>query len=336
MTWSVQWGVTVDGQDLTAEWRKLLIDISVTDKAGTASDSCNLTIDDTGGQIRMPSKRAPIAVTIDGVRIFGGFVEKVQSSGSRSSGRLLKVTAKGFDSGGKAKEGQSFHLDDATLGDYLARLADGAGLRISVDPELAALTRDYWSADGESLIAIGQGLAQRFGATFKIRGNQAVFAKRGEAQSASGQQLGITDAAWGENLMEWDITPKDPRRSYSSGRAQWFDRDQAAFRHRDLDFGEGAKVTHKLRSIAADEDDADSLLDARKRESKRESGSGSVKLDLTLGAVVEGQCRVSGTRPGIDGVYVIDIVKHSANRSGGAVTDLTLKQPGGGAGEDDR
>lgn len=335
--WKVDWAVAIDGQDLTAAWAPTLIDISVTDKAGEASDSCDLTIDDTDGKIRLPSKRMSISVTLDGAAVFRGFVEKVESSGSRGGGRLLKIKGKGFDTGGKAKEPQAFHLDDADLGTYLSRLAEGAGLDIAVDPALGQIRQDYWAADGESFIAIGERLARKYGGTFKIRGDNAVFAKQGESQAPGGQALGVTEAIFGQNLLSWSITPKDPRRQFSAGRARWFDRQSASLKQSDIDFGnDDLDALHLLRDLSADEDEADAVLDARKREGERESGSGSVQLTMAVGAVVEGQCRISGARPGIDGVYLIDTVKHSANRNGGATTTLDLKQPGGGAGKDSR
>ncbi|MCR6672214.1 phage late control D family protein [Devosia ginsengisoli] len=335
--WTVKWGVILDGQDLTTAWAPTLIDISVTDKAGEASDSCSLTIDDTDGKVRMPAKRMPLVVMLEGARVFRGFVEKVESSGSRGAGRLLKVQAKGFDTGGKAKEPQAFHLDDTDLDGYLTRLAQGAGIGITVDPDLGALQQDYWSADGESFIAIGERLARKFGGTFKIRGDQAIFAKRGGGLSPGGLALGVTEAVFGENLIDWSITPKDPRRKFSAGKARWFDRPSASFKESDLDFGNAdLDALHLVRTLSADESEADAVLDARKRDGEREGGSGSVKLDLAVGAVVEGQCRIAGARPGIDGTYLIETVKHSASRSGGATTALDLKQPGGGAGKDSR
>ena len=335
--WKVKWGVILAGQDLTNEWAPTLIDISVTDKAGEASDSCDLSIDDSDGKVRMPSKRMPITVTLEGARVFRGFVEKVESSGSRGAGRLLKVKAKGFDTGGKAKEPQAFHLDDTDLAGYLQKLADGAGIGITVDPDLGAMQQDYWAADGESLIAIGERLARKFGGTFKIRGDQAIFAKRGSGQSPGGLALGTIDAVFGQNLIDWSITPKDPRRKFSSGKARWFDRASAAFKESDLDFGnQDLDALHLVRTLAADEGEAEAVLDARKREGDREGGTGSVKIDLAVSAVVEGQCRIIGARPGVDGSYLIDTVKHSASRNGGATTSLDLKQPGGGAGKDSR
>lgn len=335
--WAVDWSVTIDGQDLTLAWKTALIDISINDKAGEASDSCDLTIDDTDGKVRLPSRRMPISVGLAGARVFRGFVEKVESSGSRNGGRLLKVKAKGFDTGGKAKQAQAFHLDDADLETYLSRLAEGAGLDIAVDPVLGRIRQDYWAADGESFIAIGERLARKYGGTFKIRGDQAVFAQQGSGQAPGGQALGVVEAIFGQNLISWSITPKDPRRQFSAGRARWFDRQSASFQHSDLDFdNDDLDALHLLREQPADEDEADALLDARKREGTRESGSGTVQLDLAVGAAVEGQCRIAGARPGIDGVYLIDTVKHGASRNGGATTTLDLKQPGGGAGKDGR
>lgn len=337
MAWTVDWRLEIGGQDLTNAWSKSLIDISVTDKAGTASDSCSLTIDDSDGRIRLPSRRMPIVVTLQGARVFAGFVEKPRSSGSRGGGRLLKISAKGFDTGGKAKEPQSFHLDDTDLAGYLGRLARGAGIGIAVDPELGAIAQDYWAADGESLIAIGERMARKYGATFKIRGDKAVFAKRGSGLAPGGQALGITEAVWDDNLIGWDIEPRDPRRAFSAGRARWFDRASASIKQTDLDFDRpDVDALNLLRSLSADEDDADAVLDARKRDGEREAGSGSVTLDLAVGAVVEGQCRVSGTRQGVDGLYVIDSIKHSASRGGGATTALEIKQPGSGVGTDGR
>lgn len=337
MPWKVKWSVILDGRDLTQAWAPTLIDISVTDKAGEASDSCDLTIDDTGGQIRLPEKRMPITVSLESARVFSGFVEKVESAGSRGDGRKLNVKAKGFDTGGKAKEPQTFHLDDTDLGSYLTKLAENSGIGITVDPALAKLQQDYWAADSESLIALGEQLARKFGGTFKIRGDQAIFAMRGSLQAPAGMALGVTDAVYGNNLISWSITPKDPRRKFSTGRARWFDRAGASFKETDLDFGNAdIEALHLVRSIAADEGEAQAVLDARKREGEWEGGTGSVQLDLAVGAVVEGQCRIAGARPGVDGLYVIETVKHSASRSGGATTSLDLKQPGEGTGSDTR
>lgn len=337
MPWKVDWRVILGAQDLTAAWASVLIDISINDKAGEASDTCDLTIDDTDGKVRLPSKRAPLTVFLQGAKVFSGFVEKPVSSGSRGAGRLLKIKAKGFDPGGKAKEPQRFHLDDGDLGDYLNKLADNAGLKMTVDPAFKSIAQDYWAADSESLIAVGERMARKLGGTFKIRGDQAILAKRGTGMAPNGAALPQTVAEYGVNLLSWSITPKDPRHQFAAGQARWFDRGSASYKEINLDFGNAdVEAGNLIRSVVADEGEADSVLDARKRDGERDAGSGTVDLDLTVGAVVEGPCLVKGTRPGVDGLYVIDGVKHSASRGGGSTTTLDLKQPGGGAGKDGR
>lgn len=339
MSWSVDWSVNIDGQDLTSAWANVLTSISITDKAGSASDSCDLTIDDTGGQARLPSKRAPLLVTINGISAFRGFVEKVQSSGDRSGGRVLKVQGKGYDTGGKAKEPQAFHMDDTDLGAFLRSLADKAGFTIEVDPAFASIKRDYWAANGESLLAMGEALAGQLGGTFKLRGDKAVLAKRGSGLAPGGRSMGAVEADFGPggNGVRWSITPKAPRAQFGQGKAQWFDRAAASFKTKLLDFGtEAMPAVNLVRSIRADESEADAVLDGRKRDGEHDGGRGSVDLDLTLSAVVEGKCLVRNARPGIDGGYVIDTVKHSADRGGGSRTALDLKQPGDGAGKDTR
>ncbi|GGF38145.1 hypothetical protein GCM10011321_31340 [Youhaiella tibetensis] len=338
MVWKVDWEVSIDGRNLTSKWASVLIDIEVTDKAGATSDACSLTIDDTGGQIRLPREGQRLVVRLQGRKVFEGFIEQPQSSGSRNGGRILKIKAKSADTAGKAKEPQNFHTDDATLGEFLGDAAKRAGLDLAIDPSFASVRRDYWSAEGESFFALGERWARRLGGTFKIRGDRAVLARRGEATSPSGSALAAVAAIVGVNVIKWDITPRDPRRTFKSGTARWFDRAAAKYKSTGLEFDgdDPGDADNVARFIMADEDEAGEHLDARKRESKREAGSGTVELDLTVDAVAEGQMTIENARAGVDGTYRIESVKHKASRGGGATTTLELKEPAGGAGKDKR
>ena len=102
--WKVIWKVVVDGNDMTSAMRPYLIDIEITDKDGSASDTCSLTFDDTDGQVELPKDGASVEVFLNGVSKFKGTLDSVRSSGSRGGGRTLRVTAKGFDSRGKVKQ----------------------------------------------------------------------------------------------------------------------------------------------------------------------------------------------------------------------------------------
>lgn len=339
MPWKVHWSVMVDGVDVTINMRPYLIDIEVTDKDGTASDTCSLTFDDTDGRSLLPRDGSKVRVRLQGVLVFSGTVDSVRSSGSRGGGRLLKVSAKGMDSRGKVKEPQAFHKDDAELGDFLDDAARQAGLSgVVVDDELAGIKRDYWSADGESFVHLGQRLARELNATFKIRagatGDVAVLMPRGKDAG-----MPVVRGNVGGNVINWDVAPFTGRRTFTKGKVSYFDRDEAKFKSEEVEFDldrDLPESTNVIRSTAKDANQAKAIANARKSEAQREGGEGSVELDITPEAQAEGMFVLRGARPGVDGTYRIVSVHHKASRSGGALTSLELKQPQGGAGKDSR
>lgn len=247
----------------------------------------------------------------------------------------MTVTAKGFDTRGKAKEVQHFHKDDATLGEFLKAAGEKAGFSVKVDDELGAVSRDYWSADGESFLALGDRLAREFNGTFKLRGNQAVLAMRGATN------LPAVSAIVGEggNVITWDITPVTGREAFGKARTRFFDRKKGAFKDVETDFDTSTDqldVSQVPRNLAADEADATNEGRARKGQAERKAGEGRIEMDLTLEAQAEATLTLTGARAGVDGTYTIDEVTTKANRNGGSSTSVSVKKPGGGAGKDTR
>ncbi len=338
--WKVTWKVVVDGKDMTSAMRPYLIDIEITDKDGSASDTCSLTFDDTNGQVELPKDGASVEVFLNGVSKFNGTLDSARSSGSRGGGRILRVTAKGFDSRGKIKQPLLFHKDDATLQEFMDEAAKRAGMSsIKLDPDFGNIRRDYWSADGESFLHLGEKLAHEIGGTFKVRDDQAILAKRGEGKATTGAKLPTITGIVGENVISWDIAPFKGRRSFTKAKVRYFDRKAAEFKSKEIEFNldrdlpESANI---VRAIVSDESQAESVGDARKREAEREGGEGSVEMNLTVEAQAEASFILSGARAGVDGEYRISSVRHKADRGGGSTTSLEIKQPDGAAGKDTR
>lgn len=338
MPWKVDWRVAVDGSDVSAAMRPYLIDIEITDKDGAASDTCSLTFDDSDGRALLPKDGAKMRVWLQGALKFAGTVDSVRSSGTRGGGRLLKVNAKGFDSRGKVKEPQSFHKDDASLEDFFGQAAKQAGLAgVIVGGQIGSVMRDYWSADSESFLQIGQRLAHEFNATFKVRetdaGDMAVLQPRDQTPLAAVR--GIV----GANVISWDIAPFTGRRTSKKGKVKYFDRKEAAFKIEEVEFDldrDLPDATNAIRATAADRAQARGIGEARKSEAQREGGEGTVEMGLTVEAQAEAPFVLSGARPGVDGTYRIVSVRHKASRSGGSTTSVEIKQPQGGAGKDKR
>lgn len=339
--WKVEWKVLVDGKDMTGAMRPYLIDIDITDKDGSASDTCSLTFDDTDGQVELPKDGASVEVSLNGVLKFKGTVDSVRSSGTRGGGRTLRVTAKGFDSRGKVKEPLLFHKDDATLQEFMDDAGKRAGIAsIKFDPDFANIHRDYWSADSESFLHLGEKLARELGGTFKMRGDQAVLVKRGEGKATTGTKMPVIDGSIvGVNVISWDIAPFKGRRSFTKAKVRYFDRNAADFKSKEIEFDldrDLPESTNVVRATVNDESQAESVGEARKREAEREGGEGNVEMDLTVEAQAEATFTLSGACAGVDGEYRISTVRHKADRGGGGTTSLEIKQPGGSAGKDTR
>jgi uncharacterized protein len=325
--WSVKWQVLIEGKDLSSKMQPYLISISVTDKAGTASDSCQLTFDDTDDVINLDMEGKAIAVSLNGYPAFNGTVETARSQGSCGGGRIVLVTAKGFDTRGKAKQAQAFHMDDANLGKFLGAVAKDAGFDLVMDADLAGITRDYWSADYESFLDLGEKLAREVGGTFKIRGKQAVLVKRGENDLPTVNGV----VGQGGNVISWDMAPFTGRSSYTKAEARWFDRKDAKFKTEtiDIDLGKDAPdASNIVRMPMGDETQAKHRAGGRKSEAKRDAGVGTVTLDLAPDAQAEALFVLSGAKRDVDGNWRIDGVTHRADRAGGSITMLELKEPG--------
>lgn len=338
MAWEVDWKVSVSGFDQTSKMQGILNNISATDKEGQVSDTCNLSLDDTGGQIRLFPPGESLEVSMDGVRVFAGVISNVRSTGRRQGGRLLQVNGKGFDDRGKVKEPQRFHMDDTPLSSFLGKAAELAGLSgITVDPQLASIVRNYWAADAESFLHLGERLARELHATFKIRQDRAVLVPKGKdfGLPAITGRVDVEDS----NVISWSISPSQGRSDFTEVEARYFDRQtgkieilkEALSNDRGL-----PEAVNRIRAPVMDKDQAEELIKARKGEADNQAGSGSVTLDITPEAQAEGTFVLTGARPGIDGTYRIAGRTHDANRGGGSTTKLDLKKPTGGAGRDER
>lgn len=325
--WSVDWAVRVNGKNMTDVMRPRLIDLSISDHDGTSSDSCSLTFDDSEGDLDLDIEGRTLEIDLNGVSVFNGFVETPRSTGSRGGGRLVPITGTGLDPRGKAKQAQAFHKDDGTLGDFLGEAAERAGYQLVIDPALAGIERDYWSADYENFQDVGERIAREVNGTFKFRGKKAVLAERGATA------LNTIDAVFGPggNVISWDLAPFTGRPAYAKAEARWFDRKQAKFMVQDLDLdidGMSGDVINRIRFPVGDEGQAKNFVKGRKGEAKRDRGGGRIELDLSPEAQVEGIVRLSGAQPAVDIGWRIASLEHRANRSGGSTTGLEVKEPG--------
>ncbi|SMD09943.1 hypothetical protein SAMN06297251_12710 [Fulvimarina manganoxydans] len=339
MAWK-DWDITMGGTSRIRQMADYLLSIEWTDNPGVSSDTCRLSFDDSFGQLALPPKRSVATVAYQGVEIYSGVVDSTPWRMTRGGGRVLDVSLKAFDTRGKAVETQNWHLDDAPLKAVLEKAASLAGVTITVDPAFATIEREYWNPLGESFVAFAEKLRHEFGATFKMRGGtNAVFAARGTGLSPFGQALptviGRVPAPSEEtsgNIHSIDIDPTRGRPRSRQKRVTWFDPKTGEFKDKRVtvlleDTGDAIDTQ---RWPAADEGQSETMANGQKTDAEQDAGVGSVTMEFTPDAFVEGRFFLKGARPGIDGLYRIASVSSRANRGGGGTTTLQLAQPNPG------
>ena len=296
-----------------------------------------MVLADKDGLVLLPQERATVSVEINGNWAFEGFVSDANSTGSKGSGREIKITASSIDHGSKAKQPSLRHKDKASLKDVASEWGQKAGIQMQVLGSLASIERDYWIQQNESYVSWGQRIAREVGGTLKIIGSRGFLTPRNEGISSSGRPLTPIIARWGDNLLEWDISPIISRPKFNKVALSYFDRAKGERVEVEVDTGI-ADVDSKLRALVtvANEEQAKKKGEAHGKESDREKGGGNVGIVGDAVAEPEAVCTVVGARSGIDGSYQIDTVSHSISKGSGFTTSLGLKQPKGGAGVDRR
>jgi phage protein D len=236
MSWKTRWSISIGGQTVTDRFNPFVQDVEVSDKDGSEADTAEITLDDSSGRFTLPKAAGPVAITIDGVDVFRGTIDEIRSTGNRAAGRVLTISAKGFDGRGKAKAPLFFHHDNATLGEFLNEAGQRAGVgRITVDPEFAAIQRPYWSAQNESFLHLAERLAREHGATFKVAADGAVFARRGAGVTPRGRVLGSIDGVVDGNVTSWDISPYIGRPRGKKAKVRYVDRKSGKVESREVE-----------------------------------------------------------------------------------------------------
>jgi phage protein D len=340
--------IVIDGNDVSSAFNPLLISLTITDSDGGKADTCELELDDTGGQIALPAPGAAIEALLwwvdppagasAGAVQFTGVTDEPKSHGSRSRGRVLSISAKSADLKGKGKHKNSKHKDNSSFGDVAKQWGSAAGYQVSVDSSLAAVQRDYWTMANESFLAWGTRIADDLGATFKTAFPKAAFVPLDSGSSASGAALAGVTATAGINLIEWDVAPTLSRGIYQNAKVRWYDHAKAQWNVASESVGDGvaeADLTDTFK--AADQGRATTRAKGRAAKTKRKKGEGhSVEIDGDPGAMSQANLTIAGARPGVDGQYRIKTATHKYVRGGGWTTHCVLDQPQGAAGTDSR
>jgi hypothetical protein len=367
--------LTIDGVNVTSTWQPLLLQLLVYLTGESHSDNLTVTLDDSYGQIKLPAKGAKVECEIGYTdtgtgHVFSGVVDEVSSGDgeedegdeqqhrlhhalhrhgmarntnskvSRGSGRVLTISANAVDTTGSLKEPMEAHKDNASFGDVAQSWGQEAGLSsVKVDSALSSIQRPYWAMANETFWAWGARMAREIGATFKIQGGTAAFVPRTSNKSPDGQDLSTLSAVWGQNLLEASLAPTISRPDFGTFQTKYYDPVKAEWDQSQSNAigSDTAAAAHVSKFKAPDKDQAQQQSDSNAAESEREKGKGDyVVIQGDPAAQPQAKVTVQGIRSGVDGSYTVGDVTHNLSRGGSYTTQMTVYQPSGTAGQDDR
>jgi phage protein D len=324
--------ISIDGRDVTSNCEPYLIRLQIRLTDGGESDTCEISLDDSAGQLQMPQDDADIEVRLQwsdggGAVTFKGKTDEPESQGSRGGGMVMNITARATDMKGKPKEKQTKHTDDSTFEDVAKEFGKLAGLNVKVSGDIAKKKRNYWAMQTESFMSWGTRIASDLGATFKIRGKEAIFIARNANDSVTGQRLPTVAAIYGINVIDWQIRPTTNRPRYNRSVVRWYDAKEAKWKQETVQISdETARAPLVDTRKFADKDRAKDRADSNATEVERSKGGGQITIDGEPAAQAQAMCVVSGVRGGIDGEYRIKEANHAFSRDSGWLTTCYLEQ----------
>jgi phage protein D len=233
------YSISIDGKDVTDNFGPVLISMTIKDSDGGKSDTLELKLDDSDGQLMFPRVGADIEARLwrvsDGQAVvFKGKTDEPKSEGARGGGMVMSISAKSADMKGEGKHKKHAHKDGGKFKDTATEWGKDAGFTVLADDDIGGVERDYWSMSNESFFSWGQRMAEELGATFKVSGSNAAFVSRNSGSNTKGKALTTVLATYGDNIINWDMAPVQSRAEYQSSKVRWYDRKSATWKEEEV------------------------------------------------------------------------------------------------------
>ncbi len=315
--------ILADTIDVTAAIRRRLISIGVTDAAGMEIDTVELSLDDRDGAIALPRTGAELAVKLGyretGLATLGLYV--VDEVLLASPPRSMTIRARAADLRQGLKRPRTRPWDNVTLADIVTTIAREHGYEPRVSAKLASESIAHIDQADESDLHFLTRLAGDRGAVAKPADGLLLFVLAGEAKSASGRDLLTVEIAAAQ-VGRCEVTLAE-RGKYAAVTARWHDAGDAA--EKTVTAGDGEPVFTIGRRYP---DRAAATAAAKARLEAFERGVATVRLTCPGDVRLAAECRIrlSGFRPGIDGIWNLTRVTHRLDE-GGYVCDIEGETP---------
>lgn len=322
--------LTVGGQPISGLAWERLIQVTVTDKEGTRSDTIDLEFEAGTPFVALPRKKAIIQCWLGyletGIEFMGTFeADEVELLFLPYK---VKVQGKSADMRGKLKEHNEKHWDGATFGQVVKELAGEAGLAAQVAPRIAKFRgKDgYFAIGGESPLHWIERHADRLNGLFAVKDGKLIVADKGTGQTPGGGGMGalvITPPMVLEGTGSVKFTSRDEHKKVKAG---WHDRDEAKRKYEEAPADPEGKADYTLRHTYANKDEAREAAQSRAKELQRSADSTSVTIEGNPAAKGGVPFSYAGIHPEVDGLpFIIETGTHTFNKRGGYRTAIQGK-----------
>ena len=313
------------GNDITAQISDRLLSIRVQDEAGQKSDTVEITLDDRGQDLPLPTEQTELKVHLgyshDGntPQEMGAYVvDEVEFSHPPAT---VRVRGKAMEFSPTFKQPKTRSWHERTIGQIVAQIAGEHGLTPQVHASYLNRMIEHIDQTEESDAHFLTRLARLHGATCKPAEGMLVFIPQGAGVSVQGQQLPAANLAR-EEVGSYRATVKD-RGRYSSVQAKYLDRETGTERTVQAPvpgaplavFGEQPSI-YQDRRLYPNRDEA---LQAAQAMGVQLT-SGVVTIDLTCAGrpdiFAERPITLSGFRDPLNATWVIQSVTHEYSGKG--------------------
>lgn len=322
--------LTIDGEPVSELFWSRLIQVTVTDKEGTRSDTIDLELEAGPPYLALPRKKALIKCWLGyvetGVEFMGAF--EADEPELHFLPYTLKVQGKSADMRSGLKEHTEQHWDDTTFGAVVDELARKAGLTAQVAPRIAQFRgKDgYFIIESESPVHWIERQAQRLNGLFAIKDGKLIVADKGTGETPGGASVGALVINPQMIIKGTGSVKFTSREQVKEVRAGYHDLDAAERKYETAEANPQADTAYTLRHPYANKEEAQAAAQSRAKELQRSADTTSVTIEGLPYAKGGVPFSYSGIHPEVDGLpFVIETGTHSFAKGGGYTTAIQGK-----------
>lgn len=302
-----------DGKDITALMRDRLLQLTLTDKTGMASDSCEVRLDDRDGKIAIPRKGAKLDVGLGwqgkGTALLGSY--EVDEVSLECPPATMTIRARAADMRKQAKSSRTASYENTTLEALVGTIAARHGWTPACQVKADISRADQFN---ESDLHFITRIAHAYNATATIKAGKLLVLLRGSGKTASGQPSSSVELSPGD-VSHYSFTFAD-RSAYAKVQVRAYDTTTGKQLTAEAGNGDAEGGTLVDRQLYPDADAAKAAAQSQLAALNRGTASGRLQMPGRADIGADKILRLKDFKAGLDGDYLVESVTHTYGPQG--------------------